>query len=58
MTRLLILWVALVFIVGFAYLTYRAVAEQGLTAASLLSAFIVVLLGVGIVGALRNPPRG
>jgi hypothetical protein len=58
MTRLLILWVALVFIVGFAYLTYRAVAEQGLTVASLLSAFIVVLLGVGIVGALRNPPRG
>jgi hypothetical protein len=56
MTRLLILWVALVFIAGLAYLTYRAVAEQGFTPASALSIFIVVLLGVGIVGALRNPP--
>jgi hypothetical protein len=49
--------VALVFIAGFAFLTFRAVVEQGFTLASLLSIFILVLLGVGIVGALRNPPR-
>ncbi len=58
MTRVLVLCAALVFIAGFAFLTYVAVAEQGFTLASLLSVFILVLLGVGIVGALRNPPRG
>lgn len=57
MTRLLILGVALVFIAGFAFLTYVAVVEQGFTPASALSIFILVLLSVGIVGALRNPPR-
>jgi hypothetical protein len=57
MTRLLVLAVALVFIAGFAFLTFAAVVEQGFTLASLLSIFILVLLSVGIVGALRNPPR-
>jgi hypothetical protein len=55
-TRLVVLTVALMFIAGFAFLTVAAVIEQGLTVASLLSAFILLLLGVGIVGALRNPP--
>jgi hypothetical protein len=57
MSRLLVLIVALVFILGFAFLTLSAIAEQGVTLASLLSIFILVLLGVGIIGALRNPPR-
>ena len=57
MTRLLVLGVALVFIAGFAFLTVAAVIEQGFTLASLLSVFILALLGIGIVGALRNPPR-
>jgi len=54
--RLLILWVAVLFIGGFALLTIGAVVEQGLTVGSLLSAFIVILLAVGIIGALINPP--
>jgi hypothetical protein len=57
MTRILVLGVALFFIAGFAFLTVAAVIEQGFTIASLLSVFILALLGVGIVGALRNPPR-
>jgi len=58
MTRLLVLGAALVFIVGFAYLTLRSITEQGgISLASVLSVFILVLLGVGILGALRNPPR-
>jgi hypothetical protein len=57
MTRILVLAAALVFIAGFAFLTYRALAEQGVTVPGLVSVFIVVLLAVGIVGALRNPPR-
>jgi hypothetical protein len=57
LTRLIVLAVALMFIAGFAFLTVAAVVEQGLTPASLISAFILALLGIGIVGALRNPPR-
>ena len=58
MTRLLVLCVALVFIAGFAFLTYVSVVEQGgISLASVLSVFILVLLAVGVVGALRNPPR-
>jgi hypothetical protein len=55
--RTLALGAALVFIAGFGFLTVAAIIEQGFTLASLLSIFIIVLLGVGIVGALRNPPR-
>jgi hypothetical protein len=58
MTRIIVLAVALVFIAGFAFLTYTVIVEQGgLTILSLLSVLIVVVLGVGVVGALRNPPR-
>ncbi|MCW3027494.1 MAG: hypothetical protein JWN81_705 [Solirubrobacterales bacterium] len=57
MARRLVLAAALVFIAGFAFLTYRALADQGVTLWGLLSVFILVLLAVGIVGALRNPPR-
>jgi predicted PurR-regulated permease PerM len=57
MTRTLVLAVALAFILGFAFLTISSALEQGLTIGSLLSAFILLLLFVGIVGALFNPPR-
>ena len=57
MTRLLVLLVAALFVSGFAYLTVVTIAEQGLTLAGLLSVLILLLLGVGIVGALFNPPR-
>ncbi|HEY4897094.1 MAG TPA: hypothetical protein VII01_13490 [Solirubrobacteraceae bacterium] len=57
MSRLLVLGAALLFILGFGVLTLRAMAEQGVTVAGLLSIFILVMLGVGIFGALRNPPR-
>ena len=48
---------ALVFIAGFALPDLRAMIEQGFTLASCSRSSILVLLGVGIVGALRNPPR-
>jgi len=54
--RTTVLAVALVFIAGFAFLTLAAAIEQGVTLATFLSVFILVLLAVGIVGALRNPP--
>jgi hypothetical protein len=55
--RTAVLATALVFIAGFAFLTVVAATEQGVTLATVLSIFILVLLAVGIVGALRNPPR-
>jgi hypothetical protein len=57
MRRLLVLAIALVFIAGFAFLTFVAIAEQGVTLAGVLSVFVLVLLGVGIVGALLNQPK-
>ncbi len=54
--RTAVLAAALVFISGFAFLTVVAATEQGVTVATVLSVFILVLLAVGIVGALRNPP--
>lgn len=56
MRRQAVLAAALVFISGFAFLTVAAAIEQGVTAATLISIFILVMLAVGIVGALRNPP--
>ena len=57
MRRVLVLGAALVFIAGFGFLTVVAVTERGFTLASLLSVLILLLLAVGIIGALRNPPR-
>jgi hypothetical protein len=58
MTRLAVLAVALAFIAAFGFLTFASVIEEGeFSLASLLSVFILVLFAVGIVGALRNPPR-
>jgi hypothetical protein len=56
MARLVIL-AALAFIAGFAFLTYRELAEQGVTALGVVAVLILILLTVGIVGSLRNPPR-
>ena len=57
MSRLLVLGAALVFIAGFAFLTFLAIVEGGFTLGSLLSVLVLAVLGIGIVGALRNPPR-
>jgi hypothetical protein len=57
MTRVAVLAVSLTFILGFAFLTIEGLAQYGLTAEGVLSAFVLVLLTVGVVGALRNPPR-
>jgi hypothetical protein len=55
--RIAVFGAALIFIAGFAFLTFTAVVEQGVTLGSLLSIFVVVLLGIGIVGALLSGPR-
>jgi hypothetical protein len=56
MTRRLVLLAMLLFIVGFAFLTFGAIVEHGFDPLIVLSILILVVLGVGVVGALRNPP--
>ncbi len=57
MRRLLVLGAALVFLVSFAFLTLISISEHGLTAEGVVAILVLVLLAVGIVGALLNPPR-
>ena len=57
MTRVAVLALALAFILGLAFLTIAGIEQYGLTFEAVVSVFILVLLTVGIVGALRNPPR-
>jgi hypothetical protein len=57
MTRIAVLAVSLAFILGFAFLTIGGIEQYGLTAEGVLSVLVLVILTVGIVGALRNPPR-
>lgn len=57
MTRVAVLAVSLAFIVGLAFLTISGIEQYGFTFEAVTSVFILVLLTVGVVGALRNPPR-
>ena len=57
MTRVGVLAVALAFILGFAFLTIAGIEQYGINVQSVLSVIVLVILTVGIVGALRNPPR-
>lgn len=57
MTRVAVLAVALAFILGFAFLTIAGIEQYGVNVQSVLSVLVLVILTVGIVGALRNPPR-
>jgi hypothetical protein len=54
-TRFLILIVAMLFVVGFAFLTlHTIVAQKGISAGTAISVIVVVIMGVGIFGALLD----
>ena len=52
-----VLGVALVFIGLIAALTIDVIARDGVSPDVVIALGVLALLGVGIVGALRNPPR-
>ncbi len=54
--RQLVLAAVIVFLAGFAALTIAMINARGLDAGGVISILVLVLLAVGIVGALRNPP--
>jgi archaellum biogenesis protein FlaJ (TadC family) len=57
MTRVAVLAISLAFILGFAFLTIGGIEQFGFSVQGVLSVIVLVILTVGIVGALRNPPR-
>jgi hypothetical protein len=57
MSRVGVILVAGVFILGFGFLTLSTIYKEGLTLGGLVSVFVLVLLLVGVVGSLRDPPR-
>ena len=54
--RTIMLAVAIAAIAGFLYLTIYAAADRGFTILTVVSVLIVLLLGIGIVGALLEQP--
>jgi hypothetical protein len=57
MTSRVWIGVALAFTVFFAVLTISVIVRTGLDVLTLLSLFVLVLLGVGLYGALTHPPE-
>jgi NADH:ubiquinone oxidoreductase subunit 6 (subunit J) len=55
--RVPVLIVTLLFIAGLGVLTALEIAKYGVTVLSVLAVLVLALFAIGIVGALRNPPR-
>lgn len=55
--RAVVLALALLFIGLFGALTVADIVHNGLNALDVVSILVLTLFTVGIVGALRNPPR-
>ncbi|MDW5598080.1 hypothetical protein VSS74_27235 [Conexibacter stalactiti] len=55
--RNVILGVSLLLIAALAFFTVRDLIVNGITLMGLVSLPIVVILGVGVIGAMAQPPR-
>jgi NADH:ubiquinone oxidoreductase subunit 6 (subunit J) len=55
--RTIVLAITLLFIAGLGALTVDGFATKGVTVVGVLAILILVLFSIGIVGALRQPPR-
>jgi hypothetical protein len=55
--RAVVFAIALVFTVLLGYLTIVDFARHGVTVIGVLGTLIVILFGVGFIGALRHPPQ-
>ena len=55
--RIVVFGLALVFIVGMAVLTVLDFARHGVTGLGVVGLLVVIVVGVGIIGALTEPPR-
>jgi hypothetical protein len=55
--RLLVITIALLFVAALGALTVRDIHMYGLTPVGVLAVLIVVVFGIGVIGALLHPPR-
>jgi hypothetical protein len=55
--RIVVFAFALVFIIGMAVLTALDFSRHGVTGLGIVGLLVVVVVGVGIIGALTEPPR-
>jgi hypothetical protein len=55
--RIPVLVIALAFIAGLGVLTGIDIARNGVTVLSVLAILVLLLFMIGIVGALREPPK-
>ena len=55
--RLVIFAAALVFIAAMALLTALYLSTNGVTVAGILGVLVLIVCGVGVLGALLHPPR-
>ena len=55
--RLLVFLAAAVFIAGMATLTALYLANNGLTLVGVLGLLVLIVCGVGVLGAFFQPPR-
>lgn len=54
--RALVYTAALLFVLAFGLLTVLYIRSSGLTAVGILGIIVLVVVGVGVVGALLHPP--
>lgn len=54
--RALVYTAALLFVLAFALLTVLYIRSNGVTAVGVLGIIVLVVVGVGVVGALLHPP--
>ena len=55
--RNVVFTIALVFIAGFAVLTILDFVHHGVTGLGVVALVVLVVFGVGIIGAFLHPPR-
>ena len=55
--RAIVFTLAIVFIGGLALLTVLDFKNNGVTLVGVIGVFVLVVVGVGIIGALIQPPR-
>lgn len=56
MGRGVVMGLVALFIAGLGFLTAQGIVRHGLTFEAVVSVLVLLLLGIGIVGAMRNPP--
>ncbi|HEY4278163.1 MAG TPA: hypothetical protein VGM91_08095 [Conexibacter sp.] len=56
-TRRVVLVVSLAFVALLVFITFADAVNHGITIRAVVSLPIIVLLGVGVIGGLAQPPR-